>query len=393
MADISTELAAIMSAIYGRDVRQSIYDAIDKINKVTEVQVTAGTAVTSTDSSSEGFYDGSLYINTNTWILWKCTGVNTWTSMGSFIGNGIARIDGPVSSGLIDTYTIVYDNGDTRTFTITNGENGNRWFRGTAVSGKSVNPTVFSNSGIPNARQNDLYLNPNDDGDATVYYCVTGGAPEVATWSFYFAIAGGGGSGVQYLTDLSDVNIVQGTAAANQVLKIVNNVWTNVLLALNDLSDIAILTPGDRQALMYDVDSGKFINSTIDYDDVDNTPDVDQTYDGTSPNAQSGVAIQSQLTGKANTTQLDEWHKVNDVIQTITVTSVDTDETITFTDLDTTKSYELWFDTDNPVDPIDTKKGAQITVKSSSTSGTSKSYVVSTPVNPTTFRLVKKGNL
>ncbi len=37
---------------------------------------------------------------------------------------GISRIEGPVSDGLIDTYTIIFTDGDTTTFTVTNGENG-----------------------------------------------------------------------------------------------------------------------------------------------------------------------------------------------------------------------------------------------------------------------------
>ena len=83
MADISAELAAILAAIYGEDVRGSIHDAIDKINKVSEVVISAGTAVSSTTSSSTGFYEDSLYINTSTCDLWKCTGTNAWTLVGN----------------------------------------------------------------------------------------------------------------------------------------------------------------------------------------------------------------------------------------------------------------------------------------------------------------------
>ena len=392
MANISAELAAIMAAVFGRDVRQSIHDAIDKINKVSEVQITAGTRINSASSSSEGFYDGSLYINTHDWILWRCTGIDTWESMGSFIGNGIKRIDGPTTEGLVDTYTIVYDNDDTRTYTITNGENGNRWFKGTALAGKAVNPTVYVNSGIPNANPNDFYMNPNDGGDATVYHCVTGGPPESATWSYDLSLSGGG-AGIENLADLTDVNIPSGSTQSGQILKIINNVWTNAFMSINDLSDVVILTPGNGQLLKYDVESGKFINATLDYSELRNTPTVDQTYDATSQNAQSGVAVASSISGKANSNQLDDWHKVNNAVQTITVSTVNTDQTITFTDLDLTKSYEIWFDTTDPVDPVDPDIGAQPKIKSSSLSGTSLSFVINTPVNPTYFRLVKKGSI
>lgn len=39
-------------------------------------------------------------------------------------GNGIASIEKTSTSGYFDTYTITYDNGDTDTFTIKNGEDG-----------------------------------------------------------------------------------------------------------------------------------------------------------------------------------------------------------------------------------------------------------------------------
>ena len=144
MADISTELARILSAIYGEDVRGSIHDAIEKINNVSEVVLTTGTAVTSPSSSSTGFYDDSLYLNTDTFELWKCTGVNTWASQGILKGdpgedgNGIASITKTATSGLVDTYTITYTDGTTDTFNVTNGANGTDGSDGVSVTGVSL---------------------------------------------------------------------------------------------------------------------------------------------------------------------------------------------------------------------------------------------------------------
>ena len=144
MADISTELARILSAIYGEDVRGSIHDAIEKINDVSEVVLTTGTAVTGPSSSSTGFYDDSLYLNTDTFELWKCTGVNTWASQGILKGdpgedgNGIASITKTATSGLVDTYTITYTDGTTDTFSVTNGANGTDGSDGVSVTGVSL---------------------------------------------------------------------------------------------------------------------------------------------------------------------------------------------------------------------------------------------------------------
>jgi hypothetical protein len=56
MADISQYLQAIMSAVYGEDVRGSIHDAIALINDVGETVLTLGTAVDSPTSPTTGFY-------------------------------------------------------------------------------------------------------------------------------------------------------------------------------------------------------------------------------------------------------------------------------------------------------------------------------------------------
>ena len=149
MANISAELEAIIAAVYGRDVRKSIHDAIYKINVASEAQMNAGTAITSASSSSAGFTDGSLYINTNTYELWRCIGVNTWQSLGILKGTdgrAISSISGPVTSGITDTYTINYSDGTSSTFTVTNGvdgKDGSIWYRGTAFTTTGSGLTGF----------------------------------------------------------------------------------------------------------------------------------------------------------------------------------------------------------------------------------------------------------
>lgn len=81
--------------------------------------------------------------------------------------------------------------------------------------------------------------------------------------------------------------------------------WANQAnpTALANMSDVDITSPTDGQALLYDVNSSEWVNTSLatvattgDYSDLSNTPTiptVDQVYDGTSANAQSGVAIAS----------------------------------------------------------------------------------------------------
>ena len=86
MADISQYLQAIMSAVYGEDVRGSIHDAIALINDVGETVLTLGTAVDSPTSPTTGFYQDSVYLNTATGDMWTCTGTG-WSLSGNTKGD------------------------------------------------------------------------------------------------------------------------------------------------------------------------------------------------------------------------------------------------------------------------------------------------------------------
>ena len=176
MADISQFLQDILDAVYGEQVRGSIHDAISIINDVSEVVLTLGTAVDSASSSSTGFFTNSLYLNTNSYVLWKCVGTDSWASQGVLKGAP--------------------------------GVDGNKWYRGTGISGKAANPTVYSGSGIALANPNDFYLNPVE---GAVYYCVTGGNASTATWSYDFTMTGGGGSSYTAGNGIDSTDLANGT--------------------------------------------------------------------------------------------------------------------------------------------------------------------------------------
>lgn len=215
MANISSYLAAIMAAVYGQDVRSSIHDAIEIINDVSEVVLTTGTAVTSATSSSSGFYDNSLYLNTSTMELWKCVGTNSWASQGVLKGSdgrSIVSISKTGTSGLVDTYTITYDSGSPDTFTVTNGApgtngaDGSKWYKGTALTGTGTGVTGFPGN------INDFYLNSTD---GYIYTCTASGDATTATWDYVMTLTGGGGSSI---TVVDNLNSISGTDAlsANQ---------------------------------------------------------------------------------------------------------------------------------------------------------------------------------
>lgn len=122
MADISKYLSDILNAVYGEQVRGSIYNAIDIINKSGERVFSTGTAVNSQNSSIIGYFDGSLYLNTNSWDLWKCDGTR-WVKQGNLKGANISSITKKSTSGLVDTYNVNLEGGSVAgSFTVTNGE-------------------------------------------------------------------------------------------------------------------------------------------------------------------------------------------------------------------------------------------------------------------------------
>lgn len=112
-------------------------------------------------------------------------------------------------------------------------------------------------------------------------------------------------------------------------------------------------------------------DGTLDFSNVDNAP-----------TSLSGYGITDAYTKTEVDGKLDSWHKYNGSIEENTVNTTNSDETITFHSINTSKAYELWFDTSD---------GQQATVKSSLISGTDITYTVNTPTVGTKFRLLVKG--
>ncbi len=292
MADISQYLEAIMEAVYGEDVRGSIHDAIEIINDVGEKVLTTGTAVVGPSSSSSGYFEDSLYLNTNTMELWKCIGEDSWSSQGTMKGDpgtsgddgvGISNIAKTSTSGLVDTYTIYMTDGETTyNFLVTNGQNGNKWYRGTVIEGKAVNPTVFINSGITLAYPNDFYLNPTE---GAIYHCVTGGDATVATWSYDFTMTGGGGGGgTSDYNDLTNKpSIANVTLSGNKTLAdlgiaasadLATVATTGAYSDLTGKPNLATVATSGAYSDLTGRPSLAAVATTGSYNDLDNKPDL-----------------------------------------------------------------------------------------------------------------------
>ena len=145
--------------------------------------------------------------------------------------------------------------------------------------------------------------------------------------------SGGGSGGDGYITSVSnDFTVV------NKKLSLSNDVTTK-LSKLNS-------------------------DGTLDFSNVNNAP-----------TSLSGYGITDAYTKTEVDNKLDSWFSQT---QQATATG---EQSVVFTGLDTTKAYELWFETTN---------GSQVSVKSSSLSGTTMTYVVDIPTDcpvPVNFKL------
>ena len=162
MIDISTALQNILKAVYGRDVRESIHDAIYQIDAnaneaIDLAQIKFGTAVNSPTDPITGYAENSVYLNVNTGIMWRLEG-GSWVKKGTFKSIDSISLSG--TSGLIDTYTITFTDGSTSNYNVKNG-----------ADGKSITGiTKTSTSG--NVDHYDVNLS---DGTTTSGFDVTNG--------------------------------------------------------------------------------------------------------------------------------------------------------------------------------------------------------------------------
>ena len=102
---------------------------------------------------------------------------------------------------------------------------------------------------------------------------------------------------------------------------------------------------------------------------------IDFSNVGSKPTTLSGYGITDAYTKTEVDNKVDSWFS-----QTKQATATG-EQSVIFTELDTTKAYELWFETTD---------GSQVSVKSSSLSGTTMTYVINIPTDcpvPVNFKL------
>ena len=149
----------------------------------------------------------------------------------------------------------------------------------------------------------------------------------------------------------SSANAQSGTAVAQGIAAGVAHKAdiSSLITKLRELTDVTETSPTDGQVLTYN--NNGWVNA--------NLPTVDQTYNQSSANAQSGTAVAGAISGKANSSDLDEWFGT-----TATVSSGQ----FSFSGLDDTKGYG--FEPYIQVDGNSTNKNPSATINTISGAGT-----------------------
>lgn len=92
------------------------------------------------------------------------------------------------------------------------GTTGSQWYSGTGITGTSTTATVFSGSGVSNARVNDMYLNTST---GYTYKCTVGGTASVAKWVYAGSIKGATGNTGATGNGISSVDITYQGSTSN----------------------------------------------------------------------------------------------------------------------------------------------------------------------------------
>ena len=92
------------------------------------------------------------------------------------------------------------------------GITGSQWYSGTGITGMSTTATVFTGSGVANARVNDMYLNTST---GYTYKCTVAGNASTAKWVYTGSIKGGKGDPGNTGNGISSATITYASSASN----------------------------------------------------------------------------------------------------------------------------------------------------------------------------------
>ena len=150
MATHAQNIANLRNAVYGEQVRGSMIELFEEDYNLVKDGVGVGTDVTSSASSTVGWSDGAVYINNDTWHLFKLEGT-AWADKGVIQGAQGASVAGAVDNGDGTFYLTLSDGTRTSDIATIQGIQGPTGPQGPAGStgpaGRSVTSITMSGTG------------------------------------------------------------------------------------------------------------------------------------------------------------------------------------------------------------------------------------------------------
>lgn len=196
-------------------------------------------------------------------------------------GNGIASIQKTSTSGLVDTYTITFDNGNTETFTVTNGQKGDTGEAATITVGSTTTGAAGTNASVTNSgTSSDAVL------DFVIPQGVQGetGATGADGYSPTATVTKSGDTATITITDkngTTTATVSDGSSGASSV---------------SQLTDVDLTNLTNGQGLIYNSSTQKWENTTI------QTSTAWGSITGTLSNQ---TDLQNALNGKSKVTMKD----------------------------------------------------------------------------------------
>ena len=150
MATHAQNIANLRNATYGEQVRGSMIELFEEDYNLVKDGVGVGTVISSVSDPTTGFSDGAVYINSNTWQLFKLEG-SAWSLKGVIQGTQGESVTGAVDNGDGTFYLTLSDGTRTADIATIQGIQGPQGPQGATGSagpaGRSVTSMTMSGTG------------------------------------------------------------------------------------------------------------------------------------------------------------------------------------------------------------------------------------------------------
>ena len=386
MATHAQNIENLRTATYGEQVRGSMIELFEEDYNLVKDGVGIGTDITSSSSSTEGYSDGAVYINSDTWHLFKLEGT-AWSDKGTIKGDQGESVVDAHDNGDGTFYLELSDGSHTADIATIQGIQGPQGPQGLqgpqGVAGRDVTSITMSGTG----KSHPITATYSDGSTQTVGVVQDG------------ADGTGAGDMTKATYDPNDHGYVDAAAGVTDgtntlTYQTLNNKANKATsLAGYGIADAYTMTQSDGKYLAKpdsSVTAGKIIKAdgssgvTWETNNLAGLADVTST----SPSANQVLAYDPS-TQKYKNKSLIDYHRYNGVIQGYQVTSTNTNVQIEFTGCESDVTYIPVADTTTSGASPSGDKGKQAKYTEMHFSGTSLFVTVNVPVNPTYVYLIE----